>query len=179
MYIEVTSPTRRRSRWAALRGNTLAPRTRVLGATRAVAADNVADAPTPHVPICPNCGQEGREHNTSPEPGRHFIRRRVRCALDRPGSGILACQLCARWRIWASEPVRRPSPLLWSSSMKPRCAVAVSSLLVFRSPRHPPSGQPYVSLLSPHALSIVIFRCQRAGLSSTGGCYRHRPAAVA
>ena len=73
VYIEETAVTdRQRSRWAVLVaiGFSTDP---VLGATRAVAADNVADAPTPYVPICPNCGQEGREHTSSPEPGRHFI----------------------------------------------------------------------------------------------------------
>jgi hypothetical protein len=25
------------------------------------------------IPICPKCRQEGREHATRPEPGRHFI----------------------------------------------------------------------------------------------------------
>jgi hypothetical protein len=45
---------------------------RVLRAKRAGAADNVEGAPTHHVPICPTCRQQGREHKHL-EPGRQFI----------------------------------------------------------------------------------------------------------
>ena len=77
------------SRIPPLCSNRFAPLNSVLGATHAGAADNVADAPTPHVPICPNCRQEGREHKTPPEAGRHFMCAEWRCALDGATSGIL------------------------------------------------------------------------------------------
>jgi hypothetical protein len=101
VYIGLTADHRRDDdRPAVLYGNRLALPNRVLGATRAVAADNVADAPTPHVPICPNCGQEGREHRGHPEPGRHShvpagkYEPALRPTLDRSRSPTLACAVC-------------------------------------------------------------------------------------
>ena len=119
------SRPRRRIALGRLRGNRLALPTCVLGATRAAAADSVEDAPTPHVPICPACRQEGREHKTALEPGRHFIcancgARWLRQTLGLSLDAAFASQRThlvdgGLWACRASAATTRPRPVVASS----------------------------------------------------------------